>query len=169
MNQHFDLDRTITDWLVEDGPQDVPARAVDAALAATRGTPRARPLPTLLLRLTGDPMETTLRRPLPMARLAFALLLTALLLALVAGSLIVGSRLVNDGRLNTVTAPIPQGAARRLRLLVRDRRRTTTTSTRSGPTAPSCAASRPAATWISAPASRTTADASLTTDRVSRL
>jgi Tol biopolymer transport system component len=109
MNRPRDPEMTITDWLSDEGPQDVPARAIDLALTTTRDMRQTRPLPTWLLTLTGDPMETTLRRPMPLARLTFALLVALLALLLAAGAAIVGSRMVPPAPLLRALAAIPQG------------------------------------------------------------
>jgi hypothetical protein len=88
MNQPDGLDRALIDWLAEEGPRDTSARIARAAISEAGRTRRARPLPTFLQSLMGDPMETTWRRQgLPFGRPAVILL--ALLLLIPATGLLV--------------------------------------------------------------------------------
>jgi Tol biopolymer transport system component len=87
MRSDVSFERLLGDWLETDGPQDVPAFVVEAALADAARLPQVR---GWLQRLRPDvgPAAHPVRR----GRLALALVLAALLLVTMVGGLLVGQR-----------------------------------------------------------------------------
>lgn len=85
MRSDVSFDRLLAEWLDTEGPQDVPVRVVDAALADARRVGQTRLWPWFGL-------FPTLRSPTVggVPRMAWVLLVMALLLALVGALLVVG-------------------------------------------------------------------------------
>jgi hypothetical protein len=123
MSGTLDLERRLATWLEQDGPADVPAAAVDAALAQartirqrrawlTRSWWDRRPLVAAPAPAEAGVIEPSERIPtFPVARsplrAAWAVLLLAgLLVALVGGTLLVGSQ--QERRLPAVVPPVGQ-------------------------------------------------------------
>jgi hypothetical protein len=123
MSGTLDLERRLATWLEQDGPADVPAAAVEAALAQARTIRQQRawltrtwwdrrPLAAAPARVEAGAIEPAERIPtFPVGRAplrpAWALLLLAgLLVALVGGTLLVGSQ--TQRRLPAVVPPVGQ-------------------------------------------------------------
>jgi dipeptidyl aminopeptidase/acylaminoacyl peptidase len=94
MNVDADLERYLGEWLDREGPQDVPDRVVDAAIARAASVPRVRPRPALLTRAADTAASLWLRPPhgpVVLGRPALArawVLLVTLVILLLAVSLV---------------------------------------------------------------------------------
>ena len=123
MSGTLDLERRLATWLEQDGPADVPAAAVEAALAQARTIRQQRawltrtwwdrrPLVAAPARVAAGAIEPAERIPtFPVARPPLrpawvVVLLAGLLAALVGGMLVVGSQ--QQRRLPAVVPPVGQ-------------------------------------------------------------
>ena len=101
-NVGSDLERHLGDWLDQEGPQDVPERVVDAAIARAATVRRVRPWPALVMRMvdvatglrSGPWGAATITRP-ALAR-AWVLLVSLVILLLAVSMIGVGALVLSD-------------------------------------------------------------------------
>jgi hypothetical protein len=96
MTATFDFDRLLAAVLETGGPQAVPEKVVEAALAQARDAGQRRPRVAPLDRNAWPPRRTSMANPAT-ARLVLIVLAALLTTALVAASIGIGSRLLRNG------------------------------------------------------------------------